>query len=85
MSASLHAPPAECPPARSAWPLERGLFALAGVMTVASALLAAIVSTWFLALTAFVGLNQLLFVATGSCPASFVLARTLGLRPAGTR
>ncbi len=32
----------------SAWPLERVLFALAGTMTLASAMLAAVVSPWFL-------------------------------------
>ncbi len=40
------------------WPLERVLFALAGTMTLVSAVLAAIVSKWFLLLTAFVGVNQ---------------------------
>ena len=41
------------------WPLERVLFALAGTMTLLSAALAALVSPWFLLLTAFVGVNQL--------------------------
>ena len=63
------------------WPLERILFALAGTVTLLSALLAALVSPWFLALTVFVGLNQWLFVLVGACPASLVLARLLGLRP----
>ncbi len=63
----------------SAWPLERVLFALAGSITVASALLAALVSPWFLLLTAFVGINQWLFVALGGCPASLVLERVLGV------
>lgn len=63
----------------SAWPLERVLFALAGSITVASALLAALVSPWFLLLTAFVGINQWLFVALGSCPASLLLERVLGV------
>ncbi len=35
-----------CP--RTGWPLERALFALAGTVTLASALLAALVSPWFL-------------------------------------
>lgn len=63
----------------SAWPLERVLFALAGSITLASALLAALVSPWFLLLTAFVGINQWLFVAVGGCPASLVLERVLGV------
>jgi len=40
------------------WPLERVLFALAGTVTLASVVLAAAVSPWFLLLTAFVGVNQ---------------------------
>ncbi len=57
------------------WPLERILFAMGGFMAIASALLAALVSPWFLLLTAFVGINQWLFVALGGCPASVVLKR----------
>ena len=62
------------------WPLERVLFALAGTMTLLSATLAATVSPWFLLLTAFVGINQWLYVTVGACPASLVLGRTLGLQ-----
>ena len=62
--------------------LERVLFALAGTMTLVSALLAATVSQWFLLLTAFVGVNQWLYVVFGACPASIVLRRTCGLRSA---
>ena len=61
------------------WPLERVLFALAGSMTLLSALLAALVSPWFLLLTAFVGVNQWLFVVRGACPASLVLERVAGI------
>jgi hypothetical protein len=61
------------------WPLERVLFALAGSMTLLSALLAAFVSPWFLLLTVFVGLNQWLFVGAGACPASLALERGLGI------
>ncbi len=57
------------------WPAERVLFALAGTMTLLSALLAAFVSPWFLLLTAFVGVNQWLYVVLHACPASLVLAR----------
>jgi len=53
--------------------MERILFGLAGTMTGLSALLAALVSPWFLLLTGFVAFNQLLFVAVGACPASWVL------------
>lgn len=62
------------------WPLERVLFLLAGSVTLASAALAALVSPWFLLLTAFVGLNQWAYVAFGACPSSLVLARVFGFR-----
>ena len=68
--------------AQGRWPLERALFALAGTMTLVSALLAAIVSSWFLLLTAFVGVNQWLYVIFGACPASIVLRRACRLRSA---
>ena len=60
---------------QTSWPLERVLFALAGTMTLLSALLAATVSPWFLLLTVFVGINQWLYVRFGNCPASLVLGR----------
>jgi hypothetical protein len=64
------------------WPLERVLFALAGTVTLVSAALAAVVSPWFLLLTAFVGINQWLYVVAGACPASVVLRRACRLRSA---
>jgi hypothetical protein len=64
------------------WPLERVLFGLAGTMTILSAVLAAAVSKWFLLLTAFIGVNQWLYVVARACPASIVLRRTCGLRSA---
>ncbi len=57
------------------WPLERVLFALAGTMALLSAVLVALVSPWFLILTALVGVNQWMYVALGACPASLVLKR----------
>ena len=57
------------------WPLERVLFAMAGTMTLLSALLSVIVSPWFLLLTAFVGVNQWLYVTLRGCPASILLKR----------
>lgn len=59
----------------SSWPLERVLFAMAGSVTLISIALAALASPWFLLLTAFVGISQWLFVATGACPASLVIER----------
>jgi hypothetical protein len=67
------------PTRNNRWPVERVLFALAGTVTLASALLAATVSPWFLLLTAFVGVNQWLYVTVGACPASLVLRRVLGV------
>lgn len=68
--------------ATTGWPLERALFAMAGTVTLLSAALAASVSPWFLLLTAFVGVNQWLYVVVGACPASLVLTRVFGLRSA---
>jgi hypothetical protein len=64
------------------WPLERVLFALAGTVTLLSAGLAAVVSPWFLLLTAFVGINQWVYAVVGACPASVVLRRACRLRSA---
>jgi hypothetical protein len=58
---------------------------MAGTMTILSAVLAAVFSPWFLLLTAFVGLNQLLYVAVGACPASLILGKTCGLNSAWVR
>lgn len=62
------------------WPLERVLFALAGSMTLLSAILAATVSKWFLLLTTLVAVNQWLYVVARACPASIVLRRACRLR-----
>ena len=48
---------------------------MAGTVTLLSALLAAVVSPWFLLLTTFVGINQLAYVTLRACPASLVLKR----------
>jgi hypothetical protein len=78
-------PAPTAPASAPRWPLERALFALAGSVTLLSAALVAVVSPWFLLLTAFVGLNQWLYVAVGACPASLILHRVLGLEPACRR
>lgn len=57
------------------WPLERVLFALAGSVGIVGALLAVVISPWFLLLVAFVGLSQWLYVVAGWCPASLLLER----------
>ena len=56
--------------------LDRAVIALAGTIVVLSA---ALVSGWWLLLTAFVGLNLLQSSVTGFCPAAVLLAR-LGMR-----
>lgn len=62
------------------WPLERVLFLMAGTVTIASALLAAFVSPWFLILTLFVGASQWMYVAVGDCPSSLVMRKLFGLQ-----
>lgn len=72
--------PTTCLTTTTAWPRERVLFLLAGTATLLSAGLAAALSPWFLLMTAAIGLNQLLLVATGRCPASVVVDRLLARR-----
>ena len=55
------------------------LFALAGSVVLVSVTLVALVSPWWLVLTAFVGVNLLVFVVSGACVASIVLQRVFGL------
>ena len=55
--------------------LDRAVFALAGTMTLISALLAALIAPWWLLLTGFVGLNLLQSAITGICPAAAILRR----------
>lgn len=59
--------------------LDRAVMAFAGAMTLTSAVLATLVSPWWLLLTAFVGLNQIQASITGFCPAALLFAR-LGVR-----
>jgi hypothetical protein len=60
---------------RRGWSLERTLFALAGTMTLASVALTVVLSPWFVALTAFVGVSQWMSVTVGDRGASPVLRR----------
>lgn len=64
----------------AAWPLERVLFAMAGVVTAVSAVLAALISPWFLILTAFVATSQLLYATVHDCPSSMMLKRLTNLK-----
>jgi hypothetical protein len=58
--------------------LDRAVLALAGTFILMATVLAAVVSPWWLLLTAFVGLNLLQSSITGQCPAAVVFKR-LGL------
>ena len=62
------------------WTLERVLFALAGSVTLASAILAVTVSPWFLLAAVAVGASQWAYVFAGDCPASLLLRRFTSLR-----
>jgi hypothetical protein len=59
--------------------VDRAVLAFAGVMVLASALLAWAVSPYWLLLTAFVGANMVQAAFTGFCPAAIVLAK-LGVK-----
>lgn len=59
--------------------IDRAMLAFAGTMILLSLALAWAFSPWWLALTAFVGLNLLQSAFTGFCPAAIVMRR-LGLR-----
>ena len=59
--------------------VERGLRALAGVMTLVSLALAHWFSPWWLLLTAFVGLNLLQSAFSNWCPAMVIL-RAVGFK-----
>lgn len=66
--------------APQSWTLERALFAIAGVVTLATLGLGRRSPRWR-AMTAAVGANLVLYSAVGWCPTSSVLRRA-GLRPA---
>lgn len=55
--------------------LDRAVLAMAGVMTLISVLLVAVVSPWWLLLTGFVGANLLQASVTGFCPAALIFRR----------
>jgi len=60
--------------------LDRAVLALAGTMVLASVLLTALVSPWWLLLATFVGVNLVQSSVTGFCPAALIFAK-LGLSP----
>lgn len=71
--------PADAVDSRTAWPLERVLFALAGSVVLVASVLTLLVSPWFVLLAAFAGVNQWLYVLVGDCAASLILTRLFGL------
>jgi Protein of unknown function (DUF2892) len=62
------------------WYLERAVFLVAGIFTLASALLAWLYSPYWLIFTAFIGINLIIFGATGFCLMANILYK-LGLKP----
>ena len=62
------------------WYLERAVFLVAGIFTLASALLACLYSPYWLIFTAFIGINLIIFSATGFCLMANILYK-LGLKP----
>jgi hypothetical protein len=59
---------------------DRGVRIVAGAMVLISVALAVWVSTWWLILAAFVGLNLIQSAFTGFCPAEKILGQC-GLKP----
>ena len=60
--------------------VDRGVFLFAGSVVLLGIALSLLVHPWWLALSAFAGLNMIQSAFTGFCPAAIVLKR-LGLRP----
>jgi hypothetical protein len=64
--------------------IERGLRLVAGIVVLVSVLLTLLHSPYWIALTAFVGLNLLQSAFTNWCPMTWILAR-FGLKPCAVR
>lgn len=60
--------------------IDRAVFAFAGIVVLAGIVLAEIYSPWWLALSAFAGLNMFQAAFTGFCPAAMVF-RYFGVKP----
>jgi hypothetical protein len=58
--------------------VENGIHIMAGAMILISVLLVALVSKWWLLLTAFIGVNLIQSAFTGFCPAVKIMKK-LGL------
>lgn len=60
--------------------IDRFVFAFAGTVVLLGLVLATLVSTWWLLLPAFVGLNMLQAAFTGFCPLAMILKKA-GVQP----
>jgi hypothetical protein len=60
--------------------IDRAVFAIAGLMIIASVVLAVLHTGYWLILTAFLGLNLFQAAFTGFCPVATMLRR-LGFKP----
>lgn len=60
--------------------LDRSVLAFAGFVVLLGLLLAYLFSPWWLALSAFAGLNLIQASMTGFCPAAIIF-RKLGMKP----
>lgn len=60
----------------SHWHITRVVFLLAGLFALTSVALATLLSQpWWLAVTAFVGVMQVVFALTGYCPSAMLLQK----------
>jgi hypothetical protein len=62
------------------WYLERIIFLMAGILVLASSILAWVHSIYWLILTILVGINLLVFAITGFCPSANVFYK-MGVKP----
>ena len=62
------------------WYLERIVFLMAGILVLASSILAWAHSIYWLILTLLVGLNLFILAVTGFCPSAAILNR-IGVKP----
>ena len=79
-------PSSDGQPSCGAAPVESAIRILAGCLVLLSLALAQLVSSWWLLLAAFVGLNLIQSAFTGFCPAEIVFRRLgVGTKVAGER
>jgi hypothetical protein len=62
------------------WYLERIILLMAGIFTLAGSILIWVHSIYWLILTILVGLNLVIFAATGFCPSAIILSK-IGVKP----